>query len=598
LGLIQGKDLEKAGCKAAREFVWQADFSFTKRSKHQLYQIVLKHALVFGLSAIAPMAIAQPRLPRPLVPLPSPPPAVPTPALPPPANLLPPPAPPAEPEAPSLEGTITVNEFKVVGSTVFSAEELAKVTAPFTGRPISFAELLQVRSAITQLYIDSGYVTSGAFIPADQVIEEGVVTIQVVEGTVAEIQVQGNQRLRASYVRDRLALATDQPLNVNRLLKALQLLQLNPLIKTLSAELTAGPQPGVSILEVQVAEARSLTATLTLDNNQLPAIGSFQRQIQINQANLLGFGDGLSVTYANTDGRNALDLSYTLPVNARNGTVSVDYGTYWSRIIQPPFDEFDIRGDLWSLGFTYRQPVIQTPTRELALGLTANRQQSQTSILGFPFPLSPGANDLGQTRITQLQFFQEWTQRSSNSVLALRSQFNLGIDAFGTTTSDIPPDSRFFSWQGQGQWVRLLAPDTLFIVRGNLQLADRPLVPIAQCGVGGLFSVRGYPQDLLLVDNCLSASAEFRIPILRVAGRKGILHVAPFVDFGTGWNNGDRLIQEDPSSLVGVGLGLRWQWINRVSASFDWGIPLNSFESGSNSLQDQGLYFSITVSPF
>ncbi len=567
--------------------------------KTQPYQLVFRRILVFGLWAIAPAAIAQsvPDLPRPVVPRPSPPTPVPlpTPALPPPADLLPLPPRPTEPEVSPIEGTITVSEFKVIGSTVFSAEELAKVTAPSTGRPISFAELLQARSAITQLYIDNGYVTSGAFIPTDQVIEGGIVTIQVVEGTLAEIQVKGNRRLRSSYVRDRLALASGKPLNTNRLLKALQLLQLNPLIKTISAELTAGAQPGVSILEVEVAEARSLTAALTLDNSQLPNVGSFQRQIQINEANLLGFGDGLSVSYANTDGRNALDLGYSLPVNARNGTVSINYGSYWSRVIQ--FKELDIRGDLWSLGLTYRQPVIQTPTRELALGLTVNRQQSQTSILGFPFPLSAGANDAGQTRITQLQFFQEWTQRSSNSVMALRSQFNFGIDAFGTTTSDVPPDSRFFSWQGQGQWVRLLAPDTLFVARGNIQVADRPLVPIAQCGVGGLYSVRGYPQDFLLVDNCFSASAELRIPILRTADRKGILQIAPFVDFGTGWNNGDRPLQ-DPTSLFGVGIGLRWQWTKRISASFDWGIPLNSFSSGSNSLQDQGLYFSVTVSPF
>jgi hemolysin activation/secretion protein len=351
------------------------EFSLARQRKNQPYQLALKHVLVFGLWAIAPIAIAQPRLPRPVVPLPNPPAPVPTPALPPPADLLPlpaPSAPPPQPEAPPLEGTIIVNQFKVVGSTVFSADQLAKVTAPFIDRPLNFAELLQVRSAITQLYVDQGYVTSGAFIPSDQVIEAGIVTIQVVEGRLSEIQVKGNQRLRTRYVRDRLALVAGQPLNVNRLLKALQLLQLNPLIKTISAELTPGTQPGVSILEVQVAEARSLTATLTLDNSQLPDVGSFQRQLQINEANLLGFGDGLSVAYANTDGRNALDLSYTLPVNARNGTVSLNYSTDWSTIIQPPFDQLDIRGNLWSLGLTYRQPVIQTPTRELALGLTVN----------------------------------------------------------------------------------------------------------------------------------------------------------------------------------------------------------------------------------
>ena len=79
---------------------------------------------------------------------------------------------PSSPTKPSPEelpgeipGTITVEQFQFEGSTVFSDEELAKVTASFTNRPIAFAELLQARSAITQYYIERGYVTSGAYIP-------------------------------------------------------------------------------------------------------------------------------------------------------------------------------------------------------------------------------------------------------------------------------------------------------------------------------------------------------------------------------------------------------------------------------------------------
>ena len=56
----------------------------------------------------------------------------------------------------------------------------------------------------------------------------------------------------------------------------------------------------------------------------------------------------------------------------------------------------------------------------------------------------------------------------------------------------------YFSWRGQAQLVRLLAPDTLFLIRADVQLADRALVPLEQIGVGGQETVRGYRQDLLL----------------------------------------------------------------------------------------------------
>jgi len=88
----------------------------------------------------------------------------------------------------NVSGTITVQRFQAIGSSIFSDEELNQVLATFTNRHITFAELLQARSAISDLYISKGYITSGAFIPP-QKLAEGVVTIQVVEGSLQEIKV-------------------------------------------------------------------------------------------------------------------------------------------------------------------------------------------------------------------------------------------------------------------------------------------------------------------------------------------------------------------------------------------------------------------------
>jgi hemolysin activation/secretion protein len=545
---------------------------------------------------------------------------IPAPPIPPPQDLLPPtpppplpapiyPAPelpPAElqtpfptPEAPlpnTIPGSITVARFEVVGSTVFSVEELAGVTAPFTHRPISFAELLQAQAAVTQLYTSHGYVTSGAVIPP-QTLNDGVVRIQVVEGGLEAITVAGTQRLNPNYVRSRLAIASRKPLNSRRLLEALQLLQLNPLIQTVSADLSAGTRPGENLLAVRVVEAPSFHAQTAIDNDRSPSVGSLRRSLQVNEANLLGQGDGLTLSYANTAGSNSLDAQYTLPLNPRNGSLSFSASTSSNRVIEEPFDQIDIAANSRSFDLTFRQPSHQTPAQEFAVGLTASRLESETSLLGEPFSLSPGADAQGHTRITALRFFQEWTDRSSQSVFAVRSQFSLGLDALNSTINAEAPDSRFLAWRGQAQWVRLLAPDTLLLLRSDVQLADRGLVPLEQFSVGGQQSVRGYRQDALLADNGALVSAELRIPILRSPNATSLLQVAPFVDFGTTWASSGQA-NSDPASLLGVGLGLRWQQSDRLTARLDWGIPLISVSSPKRTWQENGLYFSLIYNPF
>jgi hemolysin activation/secretion protein len=525
-------------------------------------------------------------------------PTTPTPLPSPPGDLLRPqplPAPPSEVSPGKIPATITVDRFEVIGSTVFSPEELAKVTAPFTQRPITLTELFQARSAVTKLYVDRGYITSGAYIPP-QKLQSGVVTIQVIEGSLTEIKITGTKRLIPRYVRNRLALATHKPLNRDRLLQALQLLQLDPLIKNLSAELSAGVRPGESVLEVEIAEAKTLSIEFTLDNGRSPSVGSFSRRAQLTEANVMGGGDRFTAAYANTDGSDEIDVSYTRFLNPRNGTLSFSFSTTSSEIIEPPFDTLGIQASAFDYQLTLRQPVLQTPTQEVALGLTLSHRDSEATLLNgaIPFP-SPGSDLQGRTRISALRFFQEWTKRNSKQVFALRSQLNFGIDFLDSTINDTPPDSQFFSWRGQAQYVRLLAPDTLIIARTDMQLADRALVPQEQFGVGGLGSVRGYRQDFLLTDNGIVASVEGRVPIVRFRQINSVLQVTPFIDFGTGWNDSGAL---SSNTLAGAGLGLRWQTGNQFTASFAWGIPLISVEDSDRTWQENGLYFSVLFNPF
>lgn len=549
----------------------------------------------------------QPPKPQPL-PTPSPPQR-----LPPPSDLLEPSIPspiPSQP-LPDIPDTVVIKKFEVVGSTVFSQEELAKRLKPFTNKPITFEQLSQASSAVAQLYIDNKYVTSGAYIPVGQAIEDGVVRIVVVEGKLEDIQITGNQRLKPNYIRSRIARATKAPLNQEKLLESLQLLQINPLIESLSAELSAGTSPGLNVLSIQVKEAQSFGITAGLDNNRSPSIGSFRRRVQLNQANLLGWGDGVSLGYSNTDGSNTFDASYSLPLNPRNGTLSFNYSTTSSDIIEDQFNILDIESGSSNYDLTFRQPLVQTATKEFALGLTASRRDSEVSseLLSQneipPNRLSPGADEDGDIGVSALRVFQEWISRNEREVIGARSQFSVGVGAMNATVNSNAPDSRFFAWLGEAQWTRLLAPETLLLIRGNVQLASERLLASEQFSLGGIENVRGYRQSLLLRDNGAFASAEVQLPILRVSQIDGVLQIAPFIDIGTTWNNSSEENNDtneeninDINTLASVGIGLRWQQGDNLTARFDWGIPLISVDKQGDSLQENGLYFSVQYNPF
>ena len=493
--------------------------------------------------------------------------------------------------------TVFVKKFVVVGSTVFTAKELAEVLKPYTLRRLSFPELLAAQQAVDRLYLENGYITSGTFLPP-QKLEDGVVTIEVIEGGLEEINISGLEKLRSGYVRSRIEKATNAPLNREDLLNALQLLQLDPLIANLSAELTAGSSIGSSILELNLTEADPFDLTLAYDNFRSPSVGTDRRQVGITHRNLIGYGDRISLGYLNTDGSNSLnDFNYIFPINASNATLGFRIGYTDSDIIEEPFDEFNIESENTNYEFSYRQPLLQKPTQDLAIGFSFSRNDSSTTAEGEPLQLSRGAEIDGETHISALRFFQEYTTRNDRQVLALRSQFSLGVDLFDATiNSGDLPDSNFFAWRGQAQYLRSLGSNFTLLVRSDFQATSRPLVPVEQFSLGGALSVRGYRQDALLGDNGLFNSVEFRATVARIPDWNTSIQLTPFLDFGKVWNSDD--LTFNTNTLVSTGIGLRVQAGDFFAARLDYGIPLVDLDSEGDSLQEDGVYFSIELQPF
>jgi hemolysin activation/secretion protein len=483
-----------------------------------------------------------------------------------------------------------VKKIEVQGNTVLQSE-IYQLVKRFEHKKVTLEDLTKLRSQITQLYVKNGYITSGAFLPTNQNLSDGVVEIQVVEGELEQIEIGGLKHLRENYVRSRLDRISKTPLKQQEIEQALQLLQLDPLIKKVNAELTVGTTPARNILLVNLKEAPRLEVRISANNYRSPSVGSEQVELQIAHKNLLGFGDRIAASYGITEGLDIYNISYDLPVNANNGTINFSYDNGDSQIVEAEFQDLNIDSDIQTYSVGFRQPLVRSPNTEFALGLSLDLRRSNTFFNEEPYNFTPGSQN-GESNVTVLRLSQDWVDRNTRRVLAFRSQFNIGLDAVDATNNDTEADGVFFSWLGQFQWVQQLSPRTLLLTRVYAQFTPDPLLSLEQFSLGGIDTVRGYRQNQIVADNGVFGSIEYRVSL---TSNPQTLYFTPFFDFGTAWN--DEELDLDPATLASLGVGLDWQVIPNLSLLVDYGIPLIESNNEGNTLQDNGFYFSIQYYP-
>lgn len=500
----------------------------------------------------------------------------------------------------STRERIRVRRFDLIGNTVFGAEELAKVTAPYLNRTLTAEELQEVRRQLTLHYVERGYLNSGAVIP-DQRVENGIVQIRIIEGRLTALEVTGATHLADDYFQERLHSETDAPLNVSHLQDRLQLLQQNPLIEQLQAELTPGVQPGESVLQLAVREARPYEIGLAVANNNPPSVGQTRAYLYGLDRNLSGVGDSLGLSYGHSLESSTADwrVFYARPLNAQDTTLQVWAEQNETSVIEDRFDTLDITSTLQTYGVSLIHPVYRTPQQSLSLGVNVERRHSESYLGGFPFSFAPGEGDEGQATLAVARLIQEWLDRRLDQVIAARSTFSFGFDGFGATVNALEPDSRFIAWLGQFQWARRFGEsDQQFIFKSNVQWANQPLLPMEKCALGGMNTVRGYPENTLVRDQCFNASLEFRVPVyqLPLAGvsrgyHEGQVQLAAFADYGYADNKGQ--FNLEPHSIYSAGLGIRWDPGSKINAALYWGYPFRDVAEGETGWLSPRISFAV-----
>jgi hemolysin activation/secretion protein len=511
-------------------------------------------------------------------------------------NLNSAPTPKSEPTPSSIQ--VPVRKVEVQGNTVFKSDEIQRITQSVEGKSVTLEDLRSLADAITQLYLNRGYITSRAVL-VDQTIVEGVVQIRVIEGTIEKIDIQGLQQLRERYVRDRIQLGTKPPLNKDQLEDQLRLLKADPLFELVEASLKPGTGLGQSILTLRIKEAKQLNGFVGADNLSPASVGSERLGAGLSYRNLSRSGDELSASYYRTaqGGSNSFDFNYRLPVNAMNGTVQLRVAPSRSEIIDPKFSAFGIRSKTNLYDISYRQPLIRSPREELAVSVGFSIQNGQTFLFqDTPFPFGIGADAEGNSRTRVLKFGQDYVRRDPQGAWALRSQFNLGLNIFNATVNDSPtPDGRFFSWLGQVQRAQRFGNNHLVIAQADIQLTPDSLLSSQQFIIGGGQSIRGFRQNARSGDNGFRFSVEDRIAIQHSASGIPTLQLVPFVDLGTVWNrSGNPNLLPTQRFLASAGLGIVLEPIPNLTIRADYAIPFVQLSDRGKNAQDRGFSFNVS----
>ena len=503
------------------------------------------------------------------------------------------------PLSPDVPGTIVLSRFNVVNNRIIPQPELDRALEPYLFRPLYFTELLEIERVITQLCIDRGYFTSGATIPP-QTIGDRTIKIKIVEGTIGDIEILGLKKLRPEYIRSRIAIASQAPLNQDKLLRALQLLRLNPLIENISAELSQGIEPGESFLKLNIEEADSSDLRLRVDNDITTSVGSLRARISFDEGNLLGFGDTFRVSYVQSEGSESLErIEYVAPVGARGTSIGISHNRSENQIILEPFPILDLESKSLGYGAMLIQNVVDTPTQNLVAAIGFTHQNTQFSLLNRGFSdLARGLDNDGRSIISTLRFIQEYSDRTTDRVFSIASQVAIGIDAFDSTVNDNgSPDSKYLLWQGQARYLKSVSDKTNLSLRGTIQLANEPLFAQEQFLAGGVNTVRGYSRDIIQGDNGLSFSVELNHTVFQIPKWNSRIEISPFFDFARIWNTDD--FRLETNTLASVGIAARFSVEENVTASLGIGIPLIDAKlPEGNSLQDDGIHFSLSVEPF
>lgn len=462
---------------------------------------------------------------------------------------------PGAPKVPETTARVLINRIATNPSEVLTPGEIEAITSKVTGREVTIQELFDMIGALNAQYKAKGCVTCQAFLPP-QKVEGGTVEIRLVEGKLGNVTIEGATYIRDRFFLERIQAKPGEVLDVQRLEKDLAFINNTNDVKT-AASLKPGPTFGTVDAVIRAQEPQRFGVTVFGDNAGRDEIGRNRLGLIFNAKSVFGLSDPLTVTASGADGTKAGSVGYSIPFTRWGTRAGVQYDASAIEIKSGPFEPLDVTGTASNLGFNLSQPVIAENQQRVNVFVGYNTKDSITKFSDVPLTRA-------DTRTFTLGFD---AQRFTASGFWYTRQFlTRGSSNFGG-------DLDFVKYNADGLWTNTYRNGLTSVVRGSFQLANEPRLPtFEQFFIGGMATVRGYPEGLLIGARGYFVSGELQMPILST-------QLA-----GAGIPTGDRLravLFFDHGGVVPGGA---------TGQSFDWSDTLTS--TGGGVLYNFTKYFS------
>ena len=477
----------------------------------------------------------------------------------------------------------TLQAITLKGNTAFTTAELAALYAPLLGKEISLLDIYQLRDAITAKYGNAGFGLSKAILPEQRIEANGRVQIDILEGFVDEVIIEGATAEQQAYLAYASAqLKAQRPLNAKTLERYLLLANDRFAIKVTSTLKPSATTPAASTLILKVEPAPKLEGGASLDNRGTQAVGPNQLSTNFSLNGLGGRASQTTLNYITAEQWRELQyvvLSHTEVLNNEGTTLTASWNSTTSRPGTPALRLLDNRSDSKSWSLKLAHPLIRTRQENL----TAHVKYELKDVEGK----SLGALTL-QDKMRAIRFGINYDHADQyDGINQAIAELSLGFQGMGGTPFSNPLKSRA---DGKPDYQKLtlnlsrnqqlghFSPvmDKLSLNAAVMgQYANSGLLSSEECGIGGQQFGRGYDASEILGDTCLAASVELRY-MPNVSGTP--LQYAQFYGFydgGTTTNN-QPLNATDPKtkSLASTGFGVRFGIGKYLTGSIEAAKPL------------------------
>ena len=489
---------------------------------------------------------------------------------------------------------VFINSVDVAPSEILTKEEINSIVQPIVGRNVFISDIQKVIDQLNNLYAQKGFVTAKAFLP-EQTVQNGNIHIELIESKVGNISVEQNKWTRTKYITDRIEQQPGQLFDIVELEQ--DILDFNRYNEgvNLTANLTAGTTPGTTDIAIKANENFPFHVVGIMDNAGRYQTGHLRGGAMIYADSLFHNRDRLSLGSYFSGGAISPFADYNFPVNKKDGRVGFMYASTFAKIKWGPLTDLDLKSKSYIYSLYYSQPLVRKPGFELKSYLAGNYKRARTSIFDDLI-------DLGVDEITSVDLALNLRKDTKYGIWYANQGVSMAFPIFDSQSSYVKIN---------GSAVRLhdFSHGVIGQLRGNYQVIpnDKHIPYLDQFQVGGLATVRGYSEGILMGKNGYYLSGELMFPLLAreiTSPRSGeyvpfigkYVKGAVFADHAGVFPTHREDYYDGSYFLASVGMGLRVQLPGDLSARLYWGYPLinNAYETDRKYGR---FHFELTLEP-